>query len=237
MFLLLLAVWSPPAHASDVSPGYFLPGAGEVPEGIHAGVGVTAGGIAVCAYECGGGPYAVGTAWAAFGPEDRFAGQIQGLVLGGTTLGDALPFLVGASVRYNAVQESQLDVAPWIGVLSDPLRRVFLGDTREVYAAGIAVEYGGDRVRLDISAPVLAFPQDAPAHYFEHPQTLIAADILAAEVGLRVGLGKGHSLRFGKETLLPVVTWTWQGKNMWVEAGGGVWLLLNEVHAGVGVRF
>lgn len=235
MALVLLLLSS--VHAAAPSAGYFLAGAGAVEEGVHGALGVTAGGIGVCTEGCGGGPYALGTAWAVFGKENRFAGQIQGLWIGGTTAEGGDPFFVGASVRYNAVQEDDLSVAPWVGVLSDPLRRAFSADTREVYAVGLAVEYGGERVRLDASTPLLAFPQDEPGRYLGDPQFLLAADIAVAEVGLRVGLGKGHTLRFAKEAILPVVTWRWEGPEVWVEAGGGVWLIFNEVHAGMGVRF
>lgn len=239
MVLLLSALFLPALASTTPSAGYLLPGAATPDSDVHVGGELGVGGVGVCAEGCGGLAFVRAGAWAALGPSNRFAGRIDVVsFVAGDVATTARPLIL-ASARYTVVDEERFQLAPWLGIASDPFGAVFTGGTRDIYAAGVAFEYGGPRVRLDASVPLVVLPNDEPGRLYADGDlsTLTAVVVGASDVGLRVNTGKGHSFRFAKTGPVPEVQYRYDAGPVWFDAGLGVWLLLNDVHVAVGGRF
>lgn len=231
----MLSLLLPVALAADPNPGYLLPGARPVPTDDHVGGGVTVGGAAVCTFGCGFGVYTAGSVWGAMAPDNRLVGEAS--VLGLDAAEGVL--LLGFSARYDVFRKERTSLAPWVGTVWDPTGAAFDVRNETVYAAGLAVDHGWKRVTLDASVPLVVLKASDPLGLYASADanSYLSWPLGLSEVGFTYDAGGGHALRFAKTTLLPTVTWRMEKGPLWVEAGGGIWLLLNEVHAGVGATW
>lgn len=210
--LCTLALAEPP-------PGTFLPGAQPAAAGE---LQLRVGGLALVASED---PWVLGgpTLRADWAVHERV--QLSGWALAGPmmssewgpvglrgTSGLALLTVPAAGVRVVAVQRPQVQVAPFVylgglGTFSQS------GGARGglLSLAGVAVEAGGERVRVDLSLSAFAWAFPIPGvaqgdglwfRPWEAP--------VFSEAGLSWRVHPDHTLRLGLTSLVPTAAWRWR---------------------------
>lgn len=211
MSLVFLFALVAPTWAADGQSGLLLPGA----EPMAAGEG-SVGAAAAAGLLAFVGLTAAGLAELSYAPHDRVA-------LGGF-LGSTAGLEPGISgmvwTRTTVLEEDWLRVSPYVYGVGT--QRIGGGA-----GAGLAVEGGVERLRLDASIPLMA-------GWVEEGNPGLRALPLLGEAGVGVLLGaeRRHRIRLG----LPMLTWRYQAEAAHVELGAtaGAWLagLLR-----VGLRF
>lgn len=215
--LLPLALADEPTAFYTAQPGY--PGAHPVEAG-HGQVGIAAG-MAV--------PGLVGRAGAEVGLTDRLSlGATGGIT---STAGDA-----SGHLRYNLVHRDTVHFGVFAGyggvaVGSD-------GERAHGPMLGVALEGGGERVRFDLTVPVIL-----PVEGFSDIDELGLPALGSALTGTRVGaswrLSPQHHLRVGfRNPATPALDYTWTSRHLYAGVGAGVVMFTApEVHGVVGWRF
>ncbi|MFZ5475502.1 MAG: hypothetical protein ACOZNI_01900 [Myxococcota bacterium] len=210
-----------------------LPGADPVAAGAgDAHVGVFALG-AVAAGSCSGPDDCSGPILGVFagpvlsgrvGLTDRVAAQ--GAAAGVATPDFSAGYVGGAlAVRALVVDGARVRVAPWIAGMGAGFVDLYAG------TGGIALDVGGDRVRFDLSVPVVALAYDG------RDVGVTAGSLLASEVGFAWMLGRGHAVRVGMWSLAPGLAWSWAGDRWTADVAVHSLGLLTLGQARLGVRF
>lgn len=219
MFYLLLplALAAEPAPVYTADPGY--PGAHPVEAG-HGQLGLSAGLAA---------PGLVGHLGGELGLTDRLSlGATGGMT---STAADA-----SAHLRFNVVHRDAVHVGVFAGygglVLGSD------GERGHGPMAGLAVEAGGERVRFDLTVPVMV-PVDGLEDDDDLGLRVLGSALMGTKVGVSWRLAPEHQLRVGFQNPgTPAVDYTWSGGRLYGGAGAGlVMFTAPEVHGVVGVRF
>jgi hypothetical protein len=133
---------------------------------------------------------------------DRGAVELRGGWIGDE--GEGVP-VASAFLRVRAYGNDSVTVTPWVGgvkVLPGLFGSNF-GGSAGLWAAGAAVDAGGEKVRVDLSIPVVALVEED----FETEFIPFGLPALFSEAGVRVQIAPGHSLRAGTASLAPGVSW------------------------------
>ena len=106
-----------------------------------------------------------------------------------------------ASLRVAAINQDAIVLSPWVQVVGTGSEDV------DVFGmAGLAVDAGGERVRLDISVPVVAVPAGLSGAL----GTGLGAGLFVGEAGVRGAIGERDSLRLGLLGVQPGLDWQHQ---------------------------
>lgn len=208
------------AHATDLQPGLYQPGAVPMEGGSGyvgaAGVmGVTFGQVD---------PYA--GLRAAYAPVDRLA-----IVAGG--IGNELQTLASVGVRYNVYEHENVNLAV-MGFGTGHLRNDD-GYRVQSYLAGtgLAADVGGSRVRFDATVPLVGVMVDPG-----QDDTDFLPGLLSYEAGVSFIGGEGHSrFRMGATGPMAALSYRWTEPRWYVEGGVTGNLFANELHIGAGTVF
>jgi hypothetical protein len=131
---------------------------------------------------------------------DRAALDLRGGWVGGD--GEGVP-VATAFLRVRAYESGAVTLTPWVG--GGKLLPIADESTDSVglWAAGLAVDAGGEKVRVDLSAPVVALLEVD----FESEFIPVGIPTLFSEAGVRFEVAKGHAVRVGTASLAPGVSW------------------------------
>lgn len=219
MFYLLLplALAEEPAPFYTAQPGY--PGAHPVDAG-HGQVGLAAG-IAL--------PGLVGHVGAEVGLTDRLSlGATGGIT---SSAGDA-----SGNLRYDLVHRDNVHVGLFAGygglVLGSD------GDRVHGPMLGFALEGGGERVRFDLTVPVI-LSVEGLSDIDELGLPALGSALMGTRVGASWRLSPHNHLRVGfRNPATPALDYTWTSGHLYAGAGAGVVMFTApEVHGVVGWRF
>ncbi len=180
------------ARADIGGPNATMLPSATVNDGLSLGVGAAAVGAHID-----------GQTLALAGPEAHMGiglGGHFGVGLGaGQLMGDRGQGLtcVNITTRLALNQGTNTTITPWGDFMACDQGRLGVAVPDVMSALGLAVETGGERVRLDLSVPVLSQIQYGDQRGFS------ALAPLFSEVGLSVKLADGQTLRMGTAAMLP----------------------------------
>ena len=180
------------ARADIGGPNATMLPSATVNDGLALGVGAAAVGAQID-----------GHTLALAGPEAHMGvglGGHFGVSLGaGQLMGDRGQGLtcVSTSARLALPQGERTMIAPWGALMACDQGNLGVAVPDVMSALGVAIQTGGDRVRLDLSVPVLSAIQYGDQRGFS------ALAPLFSEVGVSVALAEGQTLRVGTASLLP----------------------------------
>lgn len=187
----------------DAQPGHVLPGAVPADQAtVTAAAG--AGTIIENYFGVASGEFKGDVALGAFvqgtaALTDRLAVNVGGALLG-MDLGQEATWGFTFGARYNLVEGDTFRLAPFLASAR------WAWEGIEGAAAGLALEGGGDRVRWDLSLPLVGVmsdrAKDCPGCYEVQPYMPIFG-----EAGVSVALGEHDLLRVGTTSAAPNVAW------------------------------
>jgi len=195
LFVAHADVGTPPAQ---VSPAALLPETPTAMAGIGGGA-VRFTGYCMGSGDCGG-MWGIGGA-ASLGA-DVPVGEgmaVRAQAFGAAADSDPLGGL-WVSLRGPVVEERRLVVSPWVAAGMG----IFYGEFTSGGLAGLAIDTGGDHVRVDVSIPLVgavADPDSGVEPFYLEPIAVIG------EFGVRWEVGERSSLRAGMMGILPGVDW------------------------------
>ena len=195
LFVAHADVGTPPAQ---VSPAALLP---EAPTAM-AGIGGAAFKLTGFCLSTGGCTRTWGIAGAASIGADVPVGEgmaVRAQAFGAAADSDPLGGL-WVSLRGPVVEERRLVVSPWVAAGMG----IFYGEMTSAGLAGLAIDAGGDHVRVDVSLPLVgavADPDSGVEPFYLEPIAVIG------EFGVRWEVGERSSLRAGMSGVLPGVDW------------------------------
>lgn len=103
--------------------------------------------------------------------------------------------------------------------------------------AGLAIEGGWDKVRLDLSTSLLGATRAVP-DFFDGPLLWIPPNALVfSEAGVSFPIGEHHALRLGMLSTVPSVRWRYDADRFYIDAGVASLGVINLAQAHLGVSF
>lgn len=200
------------ASANEISAGYVFPGAAAADKGSMS-VGAS-GGVLTTSSE----GVSVVTLDAALAPTDRLGLRANFL---GAGQGSPLSGVSGATLgaRYLVVDKEKFRFAPFGAVA---VGSVAGSDTLGGFAAGVALEAGGNTVWFDCAVPVLA-GLVTPDGYADDNVTMVGFPLTAAgsELGVNWKVGEHHRLRAGLVSVAPMLSYRYEATHWYVGATAG----------------
>ncbi|MBM4366982.1 MAG: hypothetical protein FJ102_12285 [Deltaproteobacteria bacterium] len=214
------------ASANEISAGYVFPGAAAADRGSMS-VGASGGMLATSTEGV-----SVVTLDAALAPTDRLGLRASFL---GAGEGNPLAGVSGATLgaRYLVVDKEKFRFAPFGAVA---VGSVAGGDTLGGFAAGVALEAGGERVWFDCAVPVVAGLL-TPDGYGDDTVTVVGFPLTAAgsELGVNWRMGEHHRLRAGVVSVAPVLSYRYEATHWYAGATAGG-IALPEAPGGLSVE-
>lgn len=222
LILALALAGEPAPRVAPPAAGLYLPGAVAQPAGAFGvSASVHGGALPICLPTCDA-LLTAGAGLAAWGaPAERLAaGRSIGAVGVGWAGDPPVTFgpVASAWVRVGVVQGERLQLALYgAGAWLDGGRVLDAPHGYGAAGGGVAVDGGGERVRADLSLPVLVPVGGDAAWRRGRPSDLLLGNLLAAEAGVRWQSASGHTFRVGKGPFAaPVFGWRHAGARGWV---------------------